>query len=214
MTRLHRGGRFRRWLGARFGGDEALGDRLWRRGLHLLGPAVLLYVPFPEEIGGVVPKLALLLGTYVVVVVLELLRHLGRVELPGMREYERGRPASFVFYATALVVAVLAFPLPIAAAVVFGTAWVDPLIGELRGTASGRRAYPLLPFAVWVGLALGSLSGIGGWPILPAAAVALPAGAVALVVERPKLRWMDDDLAMTIVPAVVLYGLGVLVLGR
>jgi hypothetical protein len=33
-----------------------------------------------------------------------------------------------------------------------------------------------------------------------------------VAVERPKTRWVDDDLAMTFVPAVVLYVVAVLVL--
>ncbi len=211
--RLHRHGRFRRWLGAKFGGDEAFGDRLWRRMLHGVGAAVLLYYPLPAVLFGVLPKLYLLLGALVAVLVLELLRLRAGVELPALRAYEQDRPASFVFYALALTGAVVLLPMPIAVAVVLGTSLVDPLAGELRASPATRRAYPWAPYAAWVLLATAGLSPLGGWPLLPSAGLAALAGAVAIAVEAPKLRWMDDDLAMTFAPAIVLYACGVAVLG-
>ncbi len=213
MTRLHSGGRFRLWLGERFGGDAELGDRLWRRLLHALGAFVLLYYPFPPLLFGLVPKLYLLIAALGLLLALEVLRHLSVVELPALRAYEHRRLASFVFYGVALVLAVVLLPLPIGAAVVLGTSLVDPLIGEVRASPRWRAGYPYVPYAVWVALALVGLVAWGGWPLLPSLGLALGAGALALAVERPKLAWMDDDLAMTFVPALLLYGVGVLVLG-
>jgi hypothetical protein len=45
------------------------------------------------------------------------------------------------------------------------------------------------------------------------AGLALLAGAIAIAVERPKVWWVDDDLVMTLVPAVALYLLAVVGLG-
>ena len=211
--RLHRGGRFRRWLGARFGGDAVLGDRLWRRFLHLFGAGVLVYFVLPDGFFVVLPKEVVLLLALAAVLVLEGLRHVAGLELPTVRPYEAHRVGSYVFYAVALVGAVLLFPRPIAAAVVLGTSLVDPLAGELRGAPRLSRLYPAVPlvaYAVlaWVGLAL-----VGDWPALPALGLAVLLAPIAVAVERPKLPWVDDDLAMTFVPALVLYGLGVVVLG-
>lgn len=211
--RLHHDGRFRRWLGARFGRDEAFGDRLWRRLLHGAGAAVLLYYALPTTLVGVVPRLALLLAALAAVLLLELLRHGGILELPALRDYEHGRPASFVFYATALVAAVLLLPVPIAAAVVLGTSVVDPIAGELRASPRACRAYPWLPYVAWVVLATIGLVPIGGWPLPVALELAALAGGVAIAAEWPTLRWVDDDLVMLAAPAVVLYALGVVVLG-
>jgi len=211
--RLHRGGRFRTWLGARLGGDFALGDRVWRRILHGLGAAVLIYYPLPNDFFVVLPKAYVLLIALIAVLGLEALRHSVRLELPTIRPYEAGRVGSFAWFALAIVAAILLFPPAIAAAVVLGCALVDPLAGELR-----RRPVPSavawgLPFGAYAALAFVGLVGVGGWPPLPSAGLALAAAAIGVAVEGPRFRGVDDDLAMTLAPALALYGIGVLALG-
>jgi len=210
--RLHGHGRFRRWLGARFGRDEAWGDRLWRRIVHAVGATVLLYYVVPNNFFVVVPKEEVLLGALAAAVVLEVLRHAVGLQLPTIRPYEEHRIASFVFYAIALAGAILLFPQPIAVAVVLGTAFVDPIAGGLRESERARRLYPYLPFAVYSGLAFVGLSLLGGWSTLLAVPLAFLAAGVGLAAEYPKIPWVDDDLAMTFAPALVLYGVGVLAL--
>jgi hypothetical protein len=212
-VRLHSGGRFRRWLGAQFGHDEVWGDRLWRRIVHGAGALILVYYVIPTDFFVLVPKVDVLLAALAAVLVLEGLRHLVGLELPTIRSLERRRVASFAFYAVALVGAVLLAPLPIAAAVVLGTAIVDPLAGELRDSARYRRLYPTLPFGVYAALAFVALVPVGGWPGLVSVPLALIAAAVGLAAEYPKLVWVDDDLVMMAAPALVLYFAGVLVLG-
>ena len=211
--RLHGGGRFRRRLGSALGGDELLGDRAWRRILHVAGAAVLIYYAIPSDFFVVAPKSDILLAALTATVVLEVLRHAAGVELPTIRPYELHRVASFVFYALALVLAVLLFPLPIGAAVVLGTAVVDPLAGELRRASRSNAVTFGVPFGVYAGLATAGMAVIGAWPVPSSVALALGAGAIAVAAERPKYPWVDDDLAMTIVPALFLYAVGVLVLG-
>jgi hypothetical protein len=211
--RLHRGGKFRRWLGARFGGDFALGDRLWRRTLHILGAVALVYYALPNNFFLIAPKEYVLLAALALVLILEILRHAIGLELPTIRPYEESRVGSFAIFGTAIVIAILLFPLPIACAVVLGTAVVDPLAGELRANPRHRRVDVALPFAVYSGLAFFGLAELGNWPALPSVGLALLAGAIAVAVERPKVWWVDDDLAMTLVPALALYVLGVLALG-
>jgi hypothetical protein len=207
--RLHTGGRFRTWLGARFGGDFQLGDRLWRRIMHGLGAGVVLYYLFPDPLLGVVPKNAVLLGALGTVLVIEGLRHAVGLGLPTLRPYEAGRVGSYVFFSVALVAAILLFPRPIATAVVLGTAIVDPIVGEIRLRPGTRRLYPALPFVLYVVLAFGGMVAWGTWPVLPSIGLAVVAAAVALLMERPKIPWVDDDLAMTLVPALVLLAFGV-----
>ncbi len=211
--RLHGHGRFRRWLGARFGRDEAWGDRLWRRIVHMFGAAVLVYFVLPTDVFGVAPKEYLLLGALAVVLAIEALRHLAHLELPTLRPFERDRVASYAFYAIGLVAATLLAPRPIAVAVILGTAWVDPLAGELRDSDRFRRLYPALPYAVYTGLAFVGLAFLGGWPYGLSVGLALGAAAIALAVEYPKTAWLDDDLLMTAVPAAALYLIGVTFLG-
>lgn len=210
--RLHRRGRFRRWLGARFGKDEAWGDRLWRRIVHTVGATVLLYYLVPNNFFVVVPKEDVLLAALAAALVLEGLRHAAGLELPTIRPYEEHRIASFVWYAIAIAGAILLFPPPIAVAVVLGTALVDPLAGGMRENARLRRLYPAVPYAVYTVLAFVGLGPVGGWPFPLALPLALVAAAVGLAAEYPKIPWVDDDLAMTFAPALLLYGLGVLLL--
>ena len=188
-------------------------DRWRRRVFHGAGAFVLVYLVLPAGVFVVLPKEAVLLLALAAVVVLEILR-LGRgLRLPTIRSYEARRPASYVFYAIALVVAVLLFPVPIATAVVLGTAIVDPIAGGLRGSERGKRLTPWLPFAVYTVLAGPALALVGHWPWAWAAGLAVLAGAVAVAVERWRFRWLDDDLTMTVVPALLLYAVGIAALG-
>ncbi|MCI4324626.1 MAG: hypothetical protein L3K00_01890 [Thermoplasmata archaeon] len=202
--RLHTGGRFRGWLGARVGGDFEVGDRIHRRLLHGLGAFALLYLLVPARILVVVPNDVILLSALELIFVVEYLRHVRHWELPTIRPYEEGRIASYVFYATALTAALLLFPRPVAAAVVVGTALVDPLLGELR-LRSTHPAASLLPgLAVYALLAGVAFALFGGWRGPSLVGLALFAAAVAVAVEWPTWGTVDDDLAMTLVPGAAL----------
>lgn len=207
--RLHRHGRFRRWLGSRLGGDDRLGDRAWRRIVHAFGAAVLVYYLLPVNFFVLLSNEEVLLLALAAVLAIEGLRHAAGLELPTLREYERTRVGSYVFYSIALVGAIVFFPPGIACAVVLGTAWVDPLAGELRGSLAHRRLYPAVPLAVYFTLAIVSLALVARWPLLPSAGLAALAAGLGVAAERPKYAWIDDDLTMTFIPAVALYLIGV-----
>jgi hypothetical protein len=205
--KFHTGGRVRRWIGTRLGGDFELGDRAYRRFLHCLGALILLYYALPRHLVGWFTTEELLLLGLALVIVLEALRWAVGVELPTIRTYERARIASYTFYAVALVAAVLLFPLPIALVVVLGTSLVDPLVGELRISPRWRSAYPVFPGVVYVLLGAGALIVVIHWSAFAAVLAAGIAAVVALAVERPKIPQLDDDLGMTLVPALVLLAL-------
>jgi dolichol kinase len=200
-------------LGARLGGDEALGDRVWRRVLHGIVAVVLLYYALPDGFFVVAPKRTILLAALAAILGLELLRHAGLVELPTIRSYESGRIGSYAFYALAVVGAIVLFPEPIAVATVLGTALVDPIAGEIRARPALRRAYPGLPLAVYAVLAWAGLGIIGRWPPADSVGLALLAAPIAVAAEWPTIAWLDDDLAMTFAPAIALYLVGVVGLG-
>jgi len=183
------------------------GDRALRRILHAAGAVVLIYYLFPPNLLVFVPNFVLPLLTVSALLVLEALRLRGTIEIPTIRPYEQHRLASYAYFAVALVLAVLLFPPPIAAAVVLGTSLIDPLIGELRRPNPYRAAYPWVPFALYAGLAYVAFLGFGSWAPVPALALAVVAAALALLVERPKWTLVDDDLAMTLIPAVAVYAI-------
>jgi hypothetical protein len=203
-VRLHRGGRTRSWLGARFGGGYELGDRLYRRLLHCLGALAILYLILPSGVFVVVPTEVVLLAALEMILVLELLRHVRGLEMPTIRSYEKDRIASYVWYAIALTAALLIFPRPVAAAVIVGTALVDPLLGELRRRSS-RPVGSIVPgIAIYAVVAAVAFAVFGGWRGVTAVALALATAAVAVLVEWPTWGTVDDDLAMTLVPGAVL----------
>lgn len=173
----------------------------------------LVYFLLPTNFFVIAPKEYILLAALAAVLVLEGLRHAVGLELPTLRPYEEGRVGSFAIFGTAIVIAILLFPLPIACAVVLGTAIVDPLAGELRRDPRFRRADLGVPFAVYLLLAFVGLALLGRWPAGPSLGLAAIAAGIAVAVERPKVWWYDDDLAMTLVPAVALYALAVVALG-
>jgi hypothetical protein len=205
-VRLHRGGRFRVWLGRRFGGGPELGDRLFRRGLHALGAVVLLYYVLPARLGPV-PTEAILLAALAAVLAIEAARHAGALELPALHPRETHRVASFAWFAFALVVAVLVFPVAVATAVVLGAAFVDPVIGELRNAPRWSGWRPYLPLALYGLIALAALRWVGDWAWPPAVAAAALAAGIAVAVEEWRQPYLDDDLTMPLVPGFVLLAL-------
>jgi hypothetical protein len=203
-VRLHRGGRTRTWLGARFGGGYELGDRLYRRLLHCLGALAVLYLILPSGTFVVVPTEVVLLSALEMILVLELLRHLRGWEMPTIRPYETDRIASYVWYAIALTAALLLFPRAVAAAVIVGTALVDPFLGELRLRAA-TPARSLGPgVAIYAVVAGAAFAIFGGWRGIALVGLAGLAAVVAVSVEWPTWGTVDDDLAMTLVPGAVL----------
>lgn len=209
--RLHRNGRGRAWLGRRLGGGPELGDRVWRRIVHASGAFVLLYYLVPGNALVILPTWGLIVLALGTVCVLEVLRHRAGLELPTIRPYEHDRVASYVYWGVALAVSVLFFPRAIATAVILGTALVDPLAGELRLARVGRALQWTAAIAAYAALAFVALRLVGDWSLAGSGVGAVLAAVVAIVAERPRHRYYDDDLAMTLAPAVLLVALATLV---
>jgi hypothetical protein len=186
---------------------------LWRRLVHGSGAFVLIYFLLPDGFFVVLPKETVLLLALAAAGVLEALRLGLGVELPTLRDYEAHRLASYVFYAVGLVAAILLLPEGLAVAVILGTALVDPIAGGLRSAQAPGPVAVAVPIVVYAGLAALALASVGRWPLGPAVALGTAAAVVAVAVERWRWRWLDDDLTMTVAPAVLLYGVGIVAFG-
>jgi hypothetical protein len=204
-VRLHSGGRVRAWIGAR-AGDPSAGDRILRRLFHAAGALVLLVYLLPSGFFVVLPTRIVLLLALLVVLTLEAVRLARGVELPMLRPWEATahRPASYVYFAVALVVAVLWLPAGLGTAVVLGGAWADPAAGVLRRRSARSWVTFWVPALFYAALAAGALRLVGGWSVPAAVVAGLAAGSVGMLVEGPKWTWLDDDLLVVLVPGLLL----------
>lgn len=204
-VRLHTGGRTRRWLGEQLGGDERLGDRVWRRCLHLGGLLVLLLYVLPRGFFVVLPTDVALVIALGGVLALEALRQGFGLELPTIRPHEQRRIASFAYFAVGLSVAVLVFPRTAAVAAVVGASLIDPAVGELRELGWTPRRAALAGWAGYVAFAAPWLDLSTPWGPLVATAAALASGGILIAVEGPLSRLrVDDDLAMPVLTGLAL----------
>jgi hypothetical protein len=213
-VRLHSGGKVRGWIGAR-AGDPSAGDRILRRLFHAAGALVLLVYLLPPDFFVVLPTRVVLLLALLTVLTLEAVRLARGVELPMIRPWEVAarRPASYAYFAVALVLAVLWLPPALGTAVVLGGAWADPVAGELRSRAGRAWVTFAAPALFYALLAAAALRFVGSWSLPAAVGAGLGAGLLAMAVEGPKWKWIDDDLLVVLVPGLFLAVLVALVPG-
>ena len=167
-----------------------------RRAVHISAPVFLVYYLLPEALLGV-PKDAVLFSAAAAVFAFEAWRLWAKPEILGMRDYEKHRMSAAAWFTLAAVLTLPFFPLGWTMPVFLGVGLVDPLIGELRLRSS--RLNPSLPTLVYFLLAAGSMSWyFGVHAHVIAAAVA--ATALAIWVEGLKLKSIDDDFSMIVLP--------------
>ena len=171
---------------------------IYRRFNHTVASCFVIYFLFPEHIFGV-DRLYLVILFWLSIVIIEYLRLSGVFALDGMREYESSRVAGFVWFATGTCTILFfyeidVFPEIFAVSTIIMASLVDPLIGEcnkkygdLQGFFSGFIASVLI-YQLIIGSLFYSLIG----------------GLVAVLVERPKFKWLDDDLLMQIFPVLIM----------
>ena len=171
---------------------------IYRRFNHTVASCFVIYFLFPEYILGI-DRLYLVVLFWLSIVIIEYLRLSGVFALDGMREYESSRVAGFVWFATGTCTILFfyeidVFPEIFAVSTIIMASLVDPLIGEcnkkygdLQGFFSGFIASVLI-YQLIIGSLFYSLIG----------------GLVAVLVERPKFKWLDDDLLMQIFPILIM----------
>ena len=171
---------------------------IYRRFNHTVASCFVIYFLFPEYILGI-DRLYLVVLFWLSIVIIEYLRLSGVFALDGMRDYESSRVAGFVWFATGTCTLLFfyeigVFPEIFAVSTIIMASLVDPLIGEcnkkygdLQGFFSGFIASVLI-YQLIIGSLFYSLIG----------------GLVAVLVERPKFKWLDDDLLMQIFPVLIM----------
>jgi dolichol kinase len=184
---------------------------LFRKAFHICAPVFLTYYLVPDDVWGFVPNAgSLLSGREVVLITVlaivlasEALRlRMGR-RVFGMRPYEQNKMAAHAWAGLGITIGFLFFPQPLVVAIVFGMAWVDPLIGVLR--KARPKLYPIVPLVVYmliVAVALGIQTDISPLIIIN---LALIAACAAILCESPRLEHLDDDFLLLTIPLAALW---------
>ena len=182
-------------------------EKIYRRFNHTIAACFVVYFLFPYEILGLQRKYFIILF-WLLVFAIEIARLTKGIKIVGMRDYEKDRIASFVWFASGACLLLLLYELDLAPqSFVIGTiimaSYTDPVIGEANKKYGEK----------W-GIILGlGCSFIIYQLIIGVLFYAIIGSIVAVIAERPKIKWFDDDLAMQIIPIVVMcllysYGIG------
>jgi len=182
-------------------------ERIFRRFNHTIAACFVIYFLFPEKIIGL-ERYYLIFLFWLLVIGIEVARFQKNVEILGLRDYEKNRIAGFVWFASGACLLLGVYELDLAPqSFVIGTiimaAYTDPVIGEANQRYDDK-------WGVILGL---GCSFIIYQLIIGVFFYAIIGSIVAVIAERPKIKWFDDDLAMQIIPIFVMcflhsYGIG------
>jgi len=171
---------------------------IYRRFNHTVAACFVIYFLFPESILGF-DRVYLVGIFWISILLIEYFRLNGAFTLDGMRDYENTRIAGFVWFATGTCMILVfyeigLFPEIFAISTIIMASFVDPLIGEVNrkyGNKEGIIAGLIGSFVIYqmiIGVLFYSIVG----------------SIVAVIVERPKFKWLDDDLLIQIFPIMVM----------
>lgn len=203
--------------------ESSLKGEIVRRVLHICVGAILVYYILPSTLFGV-PTWIYLVALFIALpICIEVVRLNNKSLFLGLREYERSRVASYVWFTTGATLLIIFFPQQIAAPCILATAFGDPAIGV---TKKLRRRYTfsiaiIIIFLIFLAFKYMLILAVF------AAGVTFIAQFIEFKVQwrvRRSLFWSrskhevskyrkyfdflfktDDDLMMQFIPAVVLF---------
>ena len=184
---------------------------LFRKLFHLCAPVFLIYYLIPEDLWGIVPSAGsilsgrevVLLAVLAIVLAEEAVRlKMGR-RVFGMRPYEQNKMAAHAWAGLGITIGFLFFPQPFVVAIVFGMAWVDPLISVLRKERPAL--YPIFPLVVYLLIVAAALYVQTDISPLIIFNLALIAACAAVLCESPRLDHLDDDFLLLTIPLAALW---------
>ena len=173
-------------------------EKIYRRFNHTVAACFVIYFLFPQKIMGL-ERIYLVILLWIIILGIEYLRLNKNLNLFGMRDYESNRVAGFVWFASGTFIILGfyemgAFPQSLAIATIIMAAYTDPVIGEVNHKLGDR----------W-GLGIGFVCSFAIYQLIVGVIFySVLGGLIAVLVERPKLKWFDDDLAMQILPISIL----------
>jgi len=184
---------------------------LVRRFTHTLVALAPIYYLLPVDLPYIGLRRWVLLIIFITAMfVFETIRIWKKWTFLGLRPHEKGRLASHAWAAAGLVIVLWLFPHDIASAAIVGWALVDPLMGVLRGGKTDSRLVVALSAAAYFALALFMLVLWNERPLFEIAVLSLVGMAVAIPAEWVKVRYVDDDFMMSLLPALAMRALTLL----
>lgn len=175
-------------------------EKLIRRVVHLSAPLFTVYYLFPPDILGFSPGFWLIIA-WAVFMAFESWRLYSKVDVPGMRAYEKERPSAAAWFITGVVIVFLLFPFEYTLPILLGMGLIDPLNGELRRAES--KFYPLLPAVFYLLIMIIPLSLFFGLTVKVILASVLTT-ITAMGAESIRSNLVDDDFLMVVIPALML----------
>lgn len=118
----------------------------------------------------------------------------------GLRNYEKKRPASYLYFGIAVLLLFLLFPQQIAIPCILCASFTDPIIGESRYYLGKKRAYSI-GFIVSMFFFLVTWYKSDWWILI---FVVLIGATGAVLGETKKLKLVDDDFMIQMLPAFLL----------
>ena len=173
-------------------------EQIYRRFNHTIAACFVIYFLFPSEILGLERSYYIILF-WLLVISVEFARLTKGIKILGMRDYEKDRIASFVWFATGSCLLLGLYEMEVAPqslviATIIMAAYTDPVIGEANQKLGGN----------W-GIGLGFICSFAIYQLIVGVIFYSILGAlIAVIAEKPRLKWFDDDLAMQIIPITVL----------
>ena len=167
-----------------------------------------LYYLVPEELPYVgIPRWSGLVIFITAILSFEVVRLRMGITFLGLRPHEAEGIASYVWTAAGMTLALWVFPHDIASVSVVGMALVDPLAGEIRRVRGEGPLSLGAPAAAYAAIAACVLWAFAerGWLII--AVLSIVGAASAVAAERYKVRRVDDDFLMMIVPGLLMWAL-------
>jgi dolichol kinase len=179
-------------------------DAHWfRRVFHTFAASFLFYYLLPDEEWINLGKIVLPITIVLCMVVVEYRRIRGDLDHQrffGLRNYEKKRPASYLYFGVAVLILFLLFPQQIAIPCILCASFTDPIIGESRYYLGKKRAYAI-SFIISVFFFLVTWYRADWWVLI---LVSLLGATGAVMGEAKKLKLVDDDFMIQMLPAVLL----------
>lgn len=178
---------------------------VFRRCLHCMLAFAPAYFLLPVELPFLdMKRWVLLIIFFATVSSVEVIRLMMGWTFFGLRPHERNQIASFVWAAAGVTVALWFFREDVATAAIIGMALVDPLAGELRRIRPGTPVTVAVPIAVYVAISIVALYVHGMMSDLSVVMVSIIGAVTAVGVERRKIRYLDDDFLMIVLPCLLM----------